>query len=408
MTARAGVCCLVACLLVHAADQVTDTITALIYFAQGLIFESCATLVLVYVPGLVVFLLEARQSLLGRGNMLKGILYLLVCPVYTWIIILYSIHHTEWREKAMFLVILEGFLTSSPQLVLQLSLWFKGVLTTPAVAVLTALNTNITSSLTGVTIITDTNYTNSLNVIPSEFEFLGRRYEEDASYMFGIVQLLSIVVSFVSVLTSGIFFNELERRLDFKESIYRKCISVPFFITTILYRSLAISLVICFLGWWSSVILFIFFFFTVEISVCAGDRFVRACMYGLWSQLLPVGFSRDPLESLGYKVFQPLATDEQSEHQSSGAFLKQRAKYFLNSHLLVSTVFLLPSMIISTVLVNQAKVYSWIDVSTAFIFDLAWLNMFIVPGAGLMLATSLVLGRAYQTFVYNDFNRRGI
>ena len=34
MTARAGVCCLVACLLVHAADQVTDTITALIYFAQ--------------------------------------------------------------------------------------------------------------------------------------------------------------------------------------------------------------------------------------------------------------------------------------------------------------------------------------------------------------------------------------
>ena len=34
--------------------------------------------------------------------------------------------YPEWREKAMFLVVLEGFLAAAPQLVLQLSLWFNG------------------------------------------------------------------------------------------------------------------------------------------------------------------------------------------------------------------------------------------------------------------------------------------
>ena len=32
----------------------------------------------------------------------------------------------EWRDKAMLLVVVEGFLSASPQLILQLSLAFKG------------------------------------------------------------------------------------------------------------------------------------------------------------------------------------------------------------------------------------------------------------------------------------------
>jgi len=314
---------------------------------------------------------------------------LLVCPVYTWIVLLYSLQNTEWREKAMFLVIIEGFLSSSPQLLLQLSLWFKGVLTLPAAAVidgLPALQENITHR-------------------HSDFQFLGRSYDEEGRVVFGMVQLVSILISLTSVLASGIYFNDLETGVQLSSSRCRKCVGVPFFLTTILHRAVSIALVICFLEWWSSLIIFGLFFLTVLMSVCAGDLFSRACAYGVWSQLLPVGFARDPLESLGYKVYTQYSIADTAETQFSSSFLKRRAKYFICSHLAISTAVLLPALIIATVLVNQAGEMSWLDVNTKFIFKFEVLNMIILPGTGVLLALSVLLGRVYQALVYKDFKK---
>jgi len=369
-------------------DNLTDAITALIYLSQGLYVAGSATILLLLLPGLVVFLLETKEAVRGRSNICRGLLYLVVCPFYSWFLVLYSLYHEDWREKSMFVVVLEGFLTSSPQLILQLSLWFKGSLTGPALNLLDDYPSLLHNSLQNSTL-------NS-----TSFKFLGREYEEDRSWIFGVVQILSIVVSFISVLAAGLYFNEIETSLTSPKSNCRKCLSLPFFASTTLYRAVSLAIVICFLNWWSSPIIFIFFFTTVLVSVCAGDGFFRGCLYGLWSLLLPVGFSRNPLESLGYKVYHQYTIADSSQ-PCSAAFLKQRAKYFLNIHLFTSAALLLPSVIITTVLVNQADASAdWLVISTDFVLKLTWFNLVIVPGIGLLLAASILFGRFYQSSVY--------
>merc|ERR1711874_463571 len=79
-------------------------------------------------------------------------------------------------------------------------------------------------------------------------------------------------------------------------------LGLPFFLITIVFRSISFSLVLCFLGWWSSIIIFLIFFITVLTAICIGDNFFRACVYGVWSFLVPVGYTKDPLEPLDYRM----------------------------------------------------------------------------------------------------------
>lgn len=117
--------------------------------------------------------------------------------------------------------------------------------------------------------------------------------------MFGVAQLSSILISFVSLIFSVIHFNELEAKSV--KSAGKFFLGLPFFLITIVFRTIAFSLLLCFLGWWSSCIIFLIFFTTVLTSVCIGDNFFRACVYGVWSFLVPVGYTKDPLEPLDYK-----------------------------------------------------------------------------------------------------------
>ena len=118
--------------------------------------------------------------------------------------------------------------------------------------------------------------------------------------MFGVAQLCSILISFISLLFSVIHFNELEAKSA--KSAGKFCLGLPFFLITIVFRSIAFSLVLCFLGWWSSIIIFLIFFITVLTAICIGDNFFRACVYGVWSFLVPVGYTKDPLEPLDYRM----------------------------------------------------------------------------------------------------------
>ena len=118
--------------------------------------------------------------------------------------------------------------------------------------------------------------------------------------MFGVAQLCSIFISFVSLLFSVIHFNELEAKSA--KSAGKLCLGLPFFLITIVFRSIAFSLILCFLGWWSSIIIFLMFFTTVLTALCIGDSFLRASVYGIWSFLVPVGYTKDPMEPLDYNI----------------------------------------------------------------------------------------------------------
>ena len=100
-------------------------------------------------------MLELKDMWNANGNLLRALLFLIMCPLWAVLTHLYSLFHTQWREKALMLKTMEGFLCSAPQLVLQLSFWMRGTLTAPLEQVLSeqfnitqqASETNMTVSL---------------------------------------------------------------------------------------------------------------------------------------------------------------------------------------------------------------------------------------------------------------------
>ena len=120
--------------------------------------------------------------------------------------------------------------------------------------------------------------------------------------MFGVVQVCSIFISFVSLFFSVLHFNELEAKSMTVKSAWKVCLGILFFLLTIVFRAVGLALVLCFLGWWSAIIIFLMFFATVLTALCIGDDILRASVYGLWSFLVPVGYARDPMEPLDYNV----------------------------------------------------------------------------------------------------------
>ena len=138
-------------------------------------------------------------------------------------------------------------------------------------------------------------------------QIFGRDFDDGERYWFGFCQVLSIFVSFVSVFSSVIYFNKLEAHS--LRSAGNLVLGIPFFLVTIIYRTISLGLILCFLQWWSTIIIFLIFFATVLTALCIGDRFGRACLYGLWSLLVPVGYSRDPVAPLGYYSVHSLGMD---------------------------------------------------------------------------------------------------
>ena len=134
-------------------DQGTDALTSLLYFLdvrrkgnnvvmieifswQGHYVEGSLTALLILAPGVGSCLLELRHMWRGHGNCGLALLYLLLCPLSALMTHLYSIFNPSWRNRAILLKTMEGFLCSGPQLVLQLALWFRGTLTSPLQLVL--------------------------------------------------------------------------------------------------------------------------------------------------------------------------------------------------------------------------------------------------------------------------------
>ena len=91
---------------------------------------------------------------------------------------------------------------------------------------------------------------NTLN-INHHYAILGGRH------LFGWIHVTSVVFSFLSILVTTISFNEIESQFhSVKGALARIAISIPFFLSTLVYRGVGIALCIVFLKYWSGVIVF--------------------------------------------------------------------------------------------------------------------------------------------------------
>ena len=123
----------------------------------------------------------------------------------------------------------------------------------------------------------------------------------DARYYFGCGHIASVIISFLSIWTASIVFNDVEST-DAKMGVFVRCYSkkiigkflfgIPFLLLNLVYRSLSIALLICFLEIWSGIIIFVLFFVNVLTALSIGDDFYRSCVYALWSLFVPVGYAR--------------------------------------------------------------------------------------------------------------------
>ena len=120
--------------------------------------------------------------------------------------------------------------------------------------------------------------------------------------MFGCVQLASIFLSLASLFFSVLHFNSLEARRLSVRGAGKLLLGLGYFAATIVFRALGLALALCFLGWWAATLIFLLFFTTVLTALCIGDNILRACVYGFWSFLVPVGYARDPTEPLDYNI----------------------------------------------------------------------------------------------------------
>lgn len=368
------VCGLLISFLLYLLDQGTDALTALLFIREGYYLIGSVTILLMLSPGLCSFLLELQSMWRGRGNLPTALGYLLFCPLWAALLHLYSIYNGEYRAKAVFFKTMEGFMCAGPQLAFQLSVLMKGTLT----------------SSTGAVLAPYLNLTMDPNV--ETMELLGREYDEESRYWFGVSHIVSIGLSFVSLFTSVLYFNELEDKKPV--SCAKFCFGIPFFFLTIVFRTTTIALLICFLQWWSAPLLFVLFFSTVITALCIGDRFGRACIYGVWSLLVPVGYARDPVAPMGYKEVPNVAELDPAIEKEMKQW-SARARWFLSSHILTSLFILFPALIILTALVHRAQVLELL-IDTRSAFPVWMLSMVFLPCLGLVLAVSVLLVRPYH------------
>jgi len=391
-------------------DQGTDALTSLLYFLDGHYLEGCLTAFLILSPGLASCLLELRNMWRGHGNCLMAIIYLFFCPLTALLTHLFSIFNPKWQQKSLLLKTAEGFLCAGPQLVLQLALWMRGTLTSPLHLVLAQID-----QFNVVTLPPDQEDISMVNMT-----IFGRDFSSEERYMFGVAQLCSIFISFLSLFFSVLHFNQLEAKTRSVKSAGKVVLGVLFFLLTIVYRCVGLALLLCFLGWWSSIIIFLMFFTTVLTALCIGDSFLRASVYGIWSFLVPVGYTKDPMEPLDYNILSQ--NDAETDHsdpapdtepyeaapdledtnttnyvvEDKQSTIRSRSSYFLTSHTLSSLFILYPSIAIMTVLVTRAQNIQDMDISTAAIFPINYLSYIFLPLLGLCLAVSILIVRPFH------------
>jgi hypothetical protein len=167
-------------------------------------------------------------------------------------------------------------------------------------------------------------------------------------WYWGLIQVVSLLFSFLSLLQTVIYFNECEKR---RISFLRLIVSVPFYSCTIIYRVTAIALITIFFKEYVLIpVMLIILFNTVSFKLLGLDL-PRSLVYGICSLTAPVGFNRckaPKLQPLGY-VSDEVTYTERSPEQAD--ILRERSKRFLALHLIFG-IFVLGISLVSSLIVR--------------------------------------------------------
>jgi len=352
-------------ILLFALDVFTDVATGVELILNDKPFWGGIALVLVVSPSLVALLAEVYKCCLYEGCCGRNAtdwIYLIVYPLFTVIMLALGSCHPACKREAMYLRSLEGFVAAAGQVVLSLVVLSRGVLIHSLAQTIHFLTTPD----------------------PEQREsFLNA--ERPPRWYWGLIQVVSLLFSIVSLLQTVVYFNECEKR---RLSAWRLIVAVPFYAVTICYRVAAIALLALFFRTYVLIpVLLIVVFNTVSFKLLGLDL-PRSLVYGICSLTAPVGFNRckaPKLQPLGY-VSDEVTYTERSPEQVD--ILRERSKRFLALHLIFGIFVLGISLVLVYVMLNFSQLYTPLTDTT--ILPRQFINGYILPGIGLLALASAV------------------
>lgn len=408
-------------LLLFVLDTATDIATGLELVLNDHFYYGYAVLACCLLPIAVAIIAELFRVVIyggccggGSETTTSRWIPLMFYHFYTAFMIVASGCFRRWRREAAYLRCLHGFLQSAPQLILQSVIVLKGVhihsLHQTVEAVQKALQSGQTD---GVTVLDSLSYLTQ---------------DKPLRWFWGLIQVMSLFLSFLSVLQTLIQFNEWSKR---RHTLHRMVLVVPFFAVTILYRVLALALILAFAGGKFGLLPVFGLLLTQAIALNSlGLDMARSFVYGfICSLLAPAGYSRcrDPAAqpfglTLSWSHFkrktttqvqQPVAlltyeghphnhevityeTDADDDCYEGGdrtpeqiEMLRERSKNYLGLHVIVGGALLGISMAILGLLIGFGDFFEPLADYTFLTYD--QLNDYLYPGIGLIYLTSVLL-----------------
>lgn len=338
-------------------------------------FWGCLTLVLVLTPGLVAVLGEVYKCCLYEGCCGRNAtdwIYLLIYPLFTIVMMALGSIHQPCEREAMYLRSLEGFLTAAGQLILQLVVLGRGVL-------IHSLASLVNHLITG------------------NQEHPGQHFLADKPlrWYWGLIQLYTIISSFISLLQTAVHFNEWEKK---RPSLWRLLITIPYFSSTIVYRVTAIALLSLFFYQYVLIPVGIILVFNIVSFKILGLDLPRSIVYGVCSITLPAGYNRckaPKLQPLGYSCDEVRYQTERSPEQLD--ILKERSKRFLALHLIFGALVFGISLALLWVMLNFSQLYIDEDggIQKTTIIPLEIINGYIFPGILAAFLSSTIFTGVY-------------
>jgi len=360
-------------IIIFSLDIFTDVSTGVELILNDQPYWGCLTLVLVISPVLVAILAEVYKCCLYEGccgRNRSDWIYLLIYPLFTVIMMALGSCHTACKREAMYLRSLEGFIAAAGQVILNLVVLGQGIIIH-----------SLAQLISYLTIATPAD---------SEQKQQFEEMERPLKWYWGLIQLVSLAFSFLSLLQTVFYFNECEKR---RLSCVRMIVAIPFYTFTILYRVVALALLTIFFREYVLIpVLLIITFNTISFKLLGLDL-PRSLVYGICSLTAPVGFNRckaPKLQPLGY-VSDEVSYTERSPEQSD--LLRERSKRFLALHLIFGLFVLGISLVFLWLLLNFSQLYSPLAETT--VLPGHFINYYMLPAIVASSLASVVFTMLY-------------